>query len=117
MSQEAQGVQEDDLDRDGSCRKDQEVDVHAREVAHFHDLAVQKADGRRNQGLEGQRVFFRQVPVVEYPKGVAHLAPYQGDDCHFAGEEDVVEGAYLEASGIVDLPKFQGASLARGHKD
>lgn len=117
MSQEAQGVQEDDLGQDGSCRKDQKVEVHAREVDHFHDFVDQKAGDRRNQGLEGQRVFFRQVPAVEDPKGVAHLAPYQGDDCHFAGEEDVVEGAYLEASGIVDLPKFQGASLARGHKD
>jgi hypothetical protein len=120
MTQEVQGGREDredDLGQACSCRKDQEVEVHVREVDRFHDLADRKADGHRNRGLEGRTVFFRQGRVVEDPKDAAHLAPYRGDDCHFGGEGHVVEEAYPEASGIVDLPMFQGASLARGHKD
>jgi hypothetical protein len=115
-SQEVQEGRVGDLGRVGSCRKDQVVEVRVREVDHFHGLEDQKVYDHRSRGHGGRMVFFRRGRVVEDLKDAAHLVPYRGDGCHF-GDEDVVDGACLEASGIVDLPKFQGASLARGHKD
>lgn len=115
MSQEVQGVQEDDLGQAGSCREDQGVEVHVRDADHFHDLADREVGDHRNRGREGRTVFFRQGRVVEDLKDADHPAPCRGDDCHFEGE-DVAEGAYPEASGIVDLQTSQDASLARGHR-
>jgi hypothetical protein len=113
---QVQEDREDDLGQAGSCREDQEVEVHVREVDHFHGLADREVDDHRNLGHEGRKVSFRQGRVVEDPKDADHLAPCRGDDCHFEGEEDVAEEAYQEASGIVGLQKSQGVSLARGHK-
>lgn len=108
---EGQGDQVDGLVQVGSYhRGHQEAEVRIPEVGHCHGLGDQKACAPQNQDLEGQKDVVHQVQGVWDLKGDVRLDPCQVDGWCSGGEEVAVEGAYQEASGTVDLPRFQDAN-------